>query len=111
MKGTAIIPANKKAVILGDMGELGKDAIKLHQAMIPYIIDAQAKTVILIGELMSNIISLMQKDINIYHYPDTQSLLKELDKIIVDEELILIKGSRFVGLEKAAEHLGVVNVL
>ena len=51
------------------------------------------------------------KDIKVFCFDDAELLGAEIDKYIVGGELILIKGSRSIGLERVATKLGVKNAL
>ncbi len=103
--------SNNKMAILGDMRELGKKQILLHKRMIPYIKDSGISKLFLVGEIMQQIKNDLPSNILVRCYLDTESLIAEIDQYVKGGELILIKGSRGLGLEKLAKHLGVRNVL
>ncbi len=102
--------ANKLAV-LGDMTGLGKFERQLHMSIVPYIKDSGAKKLFLVGKRMKNLKDEFDKEIQVFCFDDADSLCTEIDKYIVGGELILIKGSRSIGLEKIATKLGVENAL
>jgi UDP-N-acetylmuramyl pentapeptide synthase len=47
----------------------------------------------------------------VYTYKNSDELAYDINKYIEGEEIILIKGSRGIHLEKVAEALGVTNAL
>lgn len=101
----------KKSAILGDMKELGKDELKFHFAAIPQIVKSGVKKLFLVGDIMPQLIQEIPKNILVYTYKNSEELAYDINKYIEGEEIILIKGSRGIHLEKVAEALGVTNAL
>jgi len=100
-----------KVAILGDMGGLGKFAHELHMNIVPRIKDSGVKRLFLVGESMKQLRDQFNKDVKVFCFDDAELLGAEIDKYIVGGELILIKGSRSIGLERVATKLGVKNAL
>lgn len=100
-----------KIVVLGDMGELGAAQSTLHKAMVPYIIDSGATKLFLVGDAMGQLKEDFPSNISARLYSCVDELIAEIDQYIQGGELILIKGSRSLKLDKLAKHLGVLNVL
>lgn len=100
-----------KIAVLGDMGELGASQLALHQRMVPYIKDSGISKLFLVGNLMQQIKAEMPENMLVQCYPDVDTLINDFDQYIQGGEIILIKGSRSLKLEKLAKHLGVKNVL
>ncbi len=100
-----------KIVILGDMGELGKKQIEFHKQMVPYIKASGVTKLFLAGNLMKNLKGEFSGEIEIHHYLSAEQLLDEIDDFTQGGELILVKGSRSMGLEIVAKHFGIKNVL
>jgi len=100
-----------KIAVLGDMGGLGKFGHELHMSIIPWIKDSGVKKLFLVGERMKHLKNEFDKEIQVFCFDDADSVCKEIDKYIVGGELILIKGSRSIGLERVATKLGVKNAL
>ncbi|MFK7968394.1 MAG: UDP-N-acetylmuramoyl-tripeptide--D-alanyl-D-alanine ligase [Rickettsiaceae bacterium] len=101
----------QKIAILGDMKELGVDELKIHHAMIPYIVKSGIKKLFLVGDIMPQIIDDIPKTIVVYGYKTSDDLNHDINKYIEGGEVVLIKGSRSIHLEKVAENLGVINAL
>jgi UDP-N-acetylmuramoyl-tripeptide--D-alanyl-D-alanine ligase len=93
------------------MKELGKDKLKFHFAAIPQIVKSGVKKLFLVGDIMPQLIQEIPKNILVYTYKNSEELAYDINKYIEREEIILIKGSRGVHLEKVAEALGVTNAL
>ncbi len=86
----AALPAQRKIAFLGEMKELGPDSIKFHQE-IKEMAHQSADIVVLVGDQWP----LKKKDI---HF---KSSLEAVNKIPIKRgDLILVKGSRAVAMEK-----------
>lgn len=103
--------SGEKVAVLGDMGELGENKLSLHQRMLPYIKDSGASTIFLVGEVMGQLEKDLSAGVMAKSYKDIDAVIAEIDEYISGGESILIKGSRFLKLEKLAKYLGVENVL
>ena len=101
----------KKGAVLGDMKELGKDELKFHFALIPHIVKSGIKKLFLVGDVMPEIAKEIPENILVYTYKTSEELASNINKYTEGEEIILIKGSRSINLEKVAEALGVTNAL
>ena len=94
--------ADKKAVILGDMKELGETSEAEHRDIGKWLKKSGFQHVFLFGDLMSNAAD---------EYPDAHfftskdKLIKALKSSDLSQHLILIKGSRSMGLEEVLEYL------
>ncbi len=97
----------RKVAIIGDMLELGETAPILHKNLVPLIIDSGAKKVFLVGTNVRHIHESLPENIHSIHFLNVDSLLSELDSLIEDDELILIKGSRRMALDKVVKHFTV----
>jgi len=88
----------RKVVILGDMLELGSYAGDEHQKIVDMVRDTSLSKVFLVGELFSQ--SSYPDNFRVFR--DTISLNDYLKSNPLHECLILIKGSRGIGLERIA---------
>lgn len=86
----------KKALILGDMFELGEDSAKEHAEIGRLLQDAKADWIVLYGENMQHALPFLPKA---YYFTDKFSLHNWLIDKNLDHYFILVKGSRGVGLE------------
>ncbi len=90
----------RKIAIIGDMLELGPTAKELHQELVPFIVDSGASKLLLVGALMESLKGLLPPHITVKHFHKVENLLAELDNLLSEEELILIKGSNSIGLSQ-----------
>jgi UDP-N-acetylmuramoyl-tripeptide--D-alanyl-D-alanine ligase len=89
-----------KIAIIADMLELGDTSIELHLELIPYILDLQLKSIILIGENCKNIYDSLSNNMSKLHFNNVEELLIHMDTFIDGNELILLKGSKAMNLVK-----------
>ncbi|GAB2576647.1 UDP-N-acetylmuramoyl-tripeptide--D-alanyl-D-alanine ligase [Spirosoma areae] len=92
----ATMPAHRKAVILGDMYELGTESEAEHVALGKLIAEGRFDLVILAGKDMHYALSALPKA---YYFPDKFSLHNWLMDNPLTDTHVLIKGSRGMSLE------------
>ena len=95
----AAIPCSPKAVILGDMLELGEISAELHATVLKQVESSNFEKVLLCGKQFSNV---GQQHLC---FPTVEQLNKYLQMNPLQGYHILIKGSRSVCLEKVLEQL------
>jgi len=85
----------KKILIIGNILELGKYSKKIHKKIVKKIKKIKNANVILVG-----------KEFNKYkNYDSVDEVIDYLDNIILNDEIILIKGSRNVKLDKIKNYI------
>lgn len=94
------IKHNKKTLILGDMFELGPDSNMEHLNIYNLIISKEFDTFYFVG---SHFHQSLPKQVNTFETKD--NLIKHLNSHPIQDSLILIKGSRGIGLESILDHL------
>ena len=87
--------SEKKFLILGEMKELGSEALSYHIELINYVIEKNINNVIITGELMELALDKIDKMINhnIYLINDIKKIIKYLENNLNSGDTILIKGS------------------
>ncbi|GAA0472665.1 UDP-N-acetylmuramoyl-tripeptide--D-alanyl-D-alanine ligase [Parasphingorhabdus litoris] len=103
----------KKIVLLGAMGELGDKAQHYHEALADDIIASGARTIVLVGDEMAYTSTRLAKIIaekldhtpKISHVAGSSEALAEVAGEISDEDILLIKGSNYLGLAKVVSAL------
>ncbi|MDR1809199.1 MAG: UDP-N-acetylmuramoyl-tripeptide--D-alanyl-D-alanine ligase, partial [Prevotella sp.] len=92
--------APSKALILGDMLELGKNSLSEHQKIIDFVEDNHFEHTFLVGE------NFCRTENHYFRFHDTDELVRYLSgNEPLSGNTILIKGSRGVGLEKCIDYL------
>ena len=98
----------RRVAILGDMGELGADEVKLHQEVGEFAGKLQLDEIICVGDLSKNIIKGIQKvnpDMAINHFDTRKELLQALPRTIKKGDTILVKASHFMQFEEVVAAL------
>lgn len=102
------IPTRKqRVIILGDMLELGSDAIAFHKEIGHLLSQYEFERAILIGKVSINYrVGGVERGLTpdkFIHYDSVVSALHEIKSILKQEYLVYLKGSRGIGLEAILE--------
>lgn len=90
-----------KSLLLGDMFELGENSDDEHRNIIKFIEDGTYTNIFLVGNHFFNIDS----SISIHKFEETNQLLEYLSENKILDQIILIKGSRGMKLERCLDYL------
>jgi len=100
LENFAAINAETKVVILGDMFELGDESLQEHQAIVDLAISLNFETTFFVGENFNQ----LKTDA---HQFKTYELLEDyIKKNPLENQSILIKGSRGMRLERVLDIIG-----
>lgn len=101
--------APRKVVILGDMLELGADTREEHRLLGENVIASGAHIVVTVGQHMRSLYDALLlagfSNRQVYWFPEPLAVLQDLQNIVRSEDLILIKGSQGMRMEKVTEAL------
>ena len=100
--------AGRRVAILGDMGELGKDEVKLHEEVGVHAGDCGIDVCICVGSLCKHMAEKAKEtnpDLTVIYEPDRESLLKNLESYIRMGDTVLVKASHFMKFEEVVEAL------
>ena len=97
LKAFAKKPKGSKAVILGDMKELGTTAIQEHEEIVAQCLNLNFEKIILIGEQFC---STLTEDKGILKFNDLNAFTNPFDQSNWNFNDVLIKGSRALQLER-----------
>ena len=90
----------KKILIFGDMLELGEDSIKEHIKIAEAINQSTIDIVLTFGDISKNIADSISKSKYSKHYIERKKLKIELNNLICKNDMIYVKGSRGMKLER-----------
>ncbi len=93
----------KRYLVLGDMGELGADAPAMHADIGNYARHAALDGLFALGTLTEQTVLELGRDG--WHFESTDDLLEELEKVLAPNVTVLVKGSRFMKMERVVEKL------
>ncbi|MDF7637624.1 UDP-N-acetylmuramoyl-tripeptide--D-alanyl-D-alanine ligase [Leuconostocaceae bacterium ESL0958] len=97
--------------VLGDMLELGEQGPALHAGLLEDILAGQPKAVYLLGPLMSEQLAaplraaLGDDKVNCYTVDQLTTLTNDLARKLLPTDVVLLKGSHGVHLERVVEEL------
>ncbi|QJB70719.1 UDP-N-acetylmuramoyl-tripeptide--D-alanyl-D-alanine ligase [Parasphingorhabdus halotolerans] len=99
----------KKITVLGAMGELGEAARAYHEALAEDIAASGASIIILVGDEMAHTAAKLDEALDhnaeIFHAASSSDALTEVAKQIGDGDILLIKGSNYLGLASVVSAL------
>ncbi|MFN0038767.1 MAG: UDP-N-acetylmuramoyl-tripeptide--D-alanyl-D-alanine ligase [Burkholderiales bacterium] len=99
--------AGNKTLVMGDMGELGENAEALHRAMGEAARSAGINRLFALGDLSAATVRSFGPAGR--HFADLDSLVAALSAILDRDMTILVKGSRFMGMERVVAAIGTTN--
>jgi len=91
---------NNKIIILGDILELGKQAIKIHKKIGRHLNKLKNTKVFLVGKNVKQI-----KGKNYIYFDNNEDLIKQINNINLENTTILIKASRKMHLEEITKYI------
>jgi UDP-N-acetylmuramoyl-tripeptide--D-alanyl-D-alanine ligase len=99
----------RKVFICGTMEELGDQSDRLHRELGKMITENDIDTLLAVGKFAGSVVEgareLAKEDFNWKIFENTQQLCDDLPKFIKAENIVLVKGSRSIGLEKAIDKI------
>lgn len=93
--------AGKRIFVMGDMGELGEDAPRFHAEIGAAARHAGIQRLLALGELSRE--AVREFGAGGQHFADVESLYAELGGELSAETTVLVKGSRFMKMERVVE--------
>jgi len=103
------LPAKRKIVVLGDMLELGKFAVDEHKKIGNLVKEFGIDMVFAVGPrakfIYEEALDSGFNPKNIFYFPSTEETGKFLESKIKEGDLILIKGSQAMRMEKIVEEI------
>ncbi len=92
-----------RAVILGDMGELGPDAKKLHEQVGRYAKEGRADVLYACGQFADNVVAGYGE--GGFSFTSKAELIESLMKELQQGATYLIKGSRSAAMEEIVDEM------
>ena len=96
LESFALNPHPNKLFIIGDMKELGAEEMNEHEAIADLI-----ESLDLIGYTVGKVFEQVESNAFLHQFETTEGLNLFLERENITEKLILLKGSRSIGLERA----------
>ncbi|GJJ00484.1 UDP-N-acetylmuramoyl-tripeptide--D-alanyl-D-alanine ligase [Duganella rhizosphaerae] len=92
--------AAPRVLVLGDMGEVGTQGREFHEEIGAYAQSKGIEQVLVTGELASHMSGPA-----IRHFENFGELLAAVEAAVTPDATVLIKGSRFMKMERVVQHL------
>ena len=91
------------------MFELGENEKALHKEVGTYIANQKADVVVCIGELSKNMYEGITESEgsseNVHYYKDKETMIKDISRLIQDEDIVLVKASHGMHFEEIINEL------
>jgi UDP-N-acetylmuramoyl-tripeptide--D-alanyl-D-alanine ligase len=88
-----------RVLVLGDMGEVGTQGREFHEEVAAYAASKGIEHVLATGELAAHMAPHAK------HYKEFDALLQAASAVATPDATVLIKGSRFMKMERVVQHL------
>jgi len=93
--------SGKKILVLGDMGELGGEAAALHAQVGDYARRAGINRLFALGEMSAHTVRAFGADAR--QFTQTADLIATITPLLTPDTTLLVKGSRFMRMERVVE--------
>jgi UDP-N-acetylmuramoyl-tripeptide--D-alanyl-D-alanine ligase len=93
----------KRVMVMGDMGELGDDAVMLHAGIGTEARSAGIEKFLALGALSVN--AVRSFGCGAEHFERIEDLQKALEEELDEDTTVLVKGSRFMKMERVVQYL------
>ncbi len=94
-------------LVLGDMGELGSDAEQMHREIGAYAKNVGIEMLYTLGEMSAQISAAFGQGAK--HFQEVGLLVEDLKKNMVENATVLVKGSRFMAMERVVKAITVAK--
>ncbi|NKI72084.1 UDP-N-acetylmuramoyl-tripeptide--D-alanyl-D-alanine ligase [Collimonas pratensis] len=95
--------AAPRLLVLGEMGEVGNDGRQFHHEIGAYAQQRGITRLFTLGEMAAE--ASIAFGPQAQHFTDIAALLAALDATMTPHTTVLVKGSRFMKMERAVQHL------
>jgi len=95
-----------RILVLGDMGELGPDAAELHREVGLKAKASGIERLLCLGEMTQNTVAAFGEGLatnSAMHFERIEELLAEIECALAPEVSVLVKGSRFMQMERVVQ--------
>lgn len=94
----------RKVAILADMLELGKYSEELHRSVGKYVVDKGIDVLVCVGQEAHYVYDEASSSLHqVYYFEKNEQLIRELDRILHPDDVILVKGSHSMNLKEVVD--------
>lgn len=94
---------NNSVLVLGDMGEVGSEGLAFHAEIGAYARARGIAQLLTLGSLAKH--SAIAYGESASHFDELEAILAALDSCVTPASTVLVKGSRFMKMERVVAHL------
>jgi UDP-N-acetylmuramoyl-tripeptide--D-alanyl-D-alanine ligase len=109
LKGLAVLPAGRRVAVLGDMLELGEKEAEYHRAAGKQVVESGWDVLVAVGPLGRHLAegarAAGMDDHSILLFSTAEEAVSQISPLVREGDLILVKGSRGIHMERIAERL------
>jgi len=106
LAGVPVGPVGRRIAVLGDMLELGASAPEQHVALAPDVERCKVDLLFAVGPLMNRLYGALPMRRRGGAAGDARGIAQLLAAVVRPGDVVLVKGSRRIGLEAVVEALG-----
>jgi UDP-N-acetylmuramoyl-tripeptide--D-alanyl-D-alanine ligase len=92
-----------RVLVLGDMGEVGTQGKQFHEEIAAYAAQKGIEQVLVTGTLARHMLAAGAGQTR--HFEQFDALVAAVDAAVTADTTVLIKGSRFMKMERVVQHL------
>jgi UDP-N-acetylmuramoyl-tripeptide--D-alanyl-D-alanine ligase len=96
----------RRVAVIGDMRELGPSSETYHRELGRQLAESGVDVVVGVGRDCGWLLEEVRGRKEAYGFPSVEDLRPTLDRLVREGDLLLLKGSRSVGLEKVVKWVG-----
>jgi UDP-N-acetylmuramoyl-tripeptide--D-alanyl-D-alanine ligase len=97
----------KKLLVIGDMGELGRDAVAMHAQIGEFARAAGIGRLFALGDLSAHATQAFGAGAR--HFTRIEDLLAEIENELAPDVTVLVKGSRFMQMERVVKSFEIAD--
>ena len=97
-----------RLLVLGDMGEVGEQGPAFHREVGAYAAERGIEQLFALGPATAESVAAFGEGGR--HFPDVEALLRALEETLDGRQHVLVKGSRFMRMERVVAALAAVPV-
>jgi UDP-N-acetylmuramoyl-tripeptide--D-alanyl-D-alanine ligase len=106
----AIDTSSQKIAVLGDMLELGVDSAFWHRQLGRFLVKISAfEKIILVGSMMAWTRKMIPGHMSVIETASWEEALSKVEEVLVKESIVLVKGSRAIGLSNLVDSLAEIQ--
>ncbi len=84
----------RRIAILGDMNEIGEEAVQQHQNLCPFLLENQVDLVFAVGPMMKHLYEILPPSLKAGYALEVKDLVPQVLSVLKPSDVIMSKGSK-----------------